>query len=160
MGPMGFDIMILSQWLPDCVNFEHGMVFKTIHASKDVKTISGFQKLSQNFPLSPSALFQLAVQALETPGDWVLQKVDEHKGHASATTPAKLPLNPGHVVQVIVTPAKGRHTRELSTLTITSRPRFGLGGGMDVGGASAHNASFVMEQVIAFFNSLPDGSST
>ena len=115
--------------------------------------MSGFKSLSQNFSLNPDDLFHLAVQALEVPGDWSLQKVEEDKHYASATTRAKFPAAP-HVVQIIVQPARGRHTRELSTLIVKSRPKFGLGGGMDFGGVGADNVQFIMNQVITFVNSL------
>lgn len=113
--------------------------------------MSGFKKHSQNFPVDPDQLFRWAVRAMEVPGDWSLQQIDEEKHYASATTKARFPAAP-HLIQITVAPAKGHHTRELSTLTIKSRPKFGLGGGMDLRGVSGGNIEFLISQVVTWFN--------
>lgn len=109
--------------------------------------------MSQNFSLDADKLFDLAVQAMETQGDWRMKKVDEKKHYAVASTPFRLSTF-GCVVRVRVDLAKGKHTRELSRLVVTSSPR--MGKALDWGGINAFNANVVMNQVVTFFNGLTE----
>lgn len=114
--------------------------------------MSGFKKEARNFPFEASEVFAAAVVAMEFYADWKIQSVDEQKMTASATTKVRLPIDAGHLVQVSVQPAKGRHTSALTTLTVSCRPKFGLSGGMDFGGFSADAVTSVMNSVIEWGN--------